>query len=102
MINDSFGRHVGDLVVQSVADGLKNHFGGGESLAHLDGGTFAAMIVGSESYEDAVRLLHDRISAFREHAPGRNPCRLPRADGKLHRLTHEYLSSNLELHRCPR
>jgi len=64
VINDSFGRHVGDLVVQFVADGLKNHFGGGESLAHLDGGTFAAMMVGSESYEDAVRLLHDRISAL--------------------------------------
>jgi diguanylate cyclase (GGDEF)-like protein len=63
VINDSLGRHTGDMVVQCVADGLKQHFGDTESLAHLDGGTFAAMIAGCESYEDAVRLLHDRISA---------------------------------------
>ncbi|HKT72203.1 MAG TPA: EAL domain-containing protein [Steroidobacteraceae bacterium] len=63
VINDSFGRHTGDLIVQCVADALKHNFGDSDSLAHLDGGTFAAMISGRESYEDAVRLLHDRISA---------------------------------------
>ena len=47
-------------------------------------------------------LHHDRVSAFREHAPGRNARRLPRADGKLHRLTHEYLSSDLQMRRRPR
>jgi diguanylate cyclase (GGDEF)-like protein len=63
VINDSFGRHMGDRVVQFVAEGLKHHFGDNESLAHLEGGNFAAMIIGRESYEEAVRLLHDRITA---------------------------------------
>jgi diguanylate cyclase (GGDEF)-like protein len=63
VINDSFGRNMGDLVVQFVADGLKSQFGGTDCLAHLEGGSFAVMIVGRESYESSVRLLHDRISA---------------------------------------
>jgi diguanylate cyclase (GGDEF)-like protein len=62
-INDSFGRHVGDLVVQFVAENLKKHFGDSEPLAHLGGGNFAAMIVGRESYEASVRLLHGRFDA---------------------------------------
>ncbi|MDB6088309.1 MAG: hypothetical protein JWN85_1093 [Gammaproteobacteria bacterium] len=63
VINDSFGRHVGDLVVQFVADGLKSQFGSTDCLAHLEGGTFAIMITGRESYESGVRLLHDRLTA---------------------------------------
>jgi len=63
VINDSFGRHTGDLIIQCVADGLKQHFGDTDSLAHLDGGTFAALIAGREPYEGVVRLLHDRITA---------------------------------------
>jgi diguanylate cyclase (GGDEF)-like protein len=63
VINDSFGRNMGDLVVQFVADGLKSQFGGTGCLAHLEGGNFAVMIIGRESYESSVRLLHDRISA---------------------------------------
>ena len=62
-INDSLGRHVGDRVVQFVADALRRHFGGSEWLAHLDGGNFAAMVLDCESYEEAVRLIHDRITA---------------------------------------
>lgn len=62
-INDSFGRHVGDLVVQFVADHLKTNFVDGETLAHLGGGNFAAMIVGQGSYEASVRLLQDRFDA---------------------------------------
>jgi diguanylate cyclase (GGDEF)-like protein len=64
LINDSLGRHTGDLVVQCVADGLKRQFGDTENLAHLNGGAFAAMITGQQSYEDAVRLLHDHITAM--------------------------------------
>src|SRR5262249_2127009 len=41
VINDSFGRHVGDLVLQHVADRLRGHLRDGELLAHFDGGTFA-------------------------------------------------------------
>jgi diguanylate cyclase (GGDEF)-like protein len=62
-INDSLGRHVGDRVVQSVADALRRNFGGSEWLAHLEGGSFAAMVLECASYEEAVRLIHDRLTA---------------------------------------
>jgi len=62
-INDSLGRHVGDRVVQFAADALRRNFGGSEWLAHLEGGNFAAVVLDCESYEEAVRLIHDRITA---------------------------------------
>ena len=62
-INDSLGRHFGDRVLQSVADALRRNFGGGEWLAHLEGGNFAAAVLDCPSYEEAVRLIHDRITA---------------------------------------
>jgi diguanylate cyclase (GGDEF)-like protein len=62
-INDSLGRHVGDRVLQFVADALRCNFGGSEGLAHLEGGNFAAMVLDCPSYEEAVRLIHDRITA---------------------------------------
>ncbi|MGH8316451.1 MAG: EAL domain-containing response regulator [Steroidobacteraceae bacterium] len=61
-INDSLGRHVGDRVVQFVADALRCNFGGSEWLTHLEGGNFAAMVLDCASYEEAVRLIHDRIT----------------------------------------
>jgi diguanylate cyclase (GGDEF)-like protein len=42
-INDAHGRHVGDRLLQCVAERLKRRFGSGEELAHLGGGTFAAV-----------------------------------------------------------
>jgi len=62
-INDSLGRHVGDRVVQFVADALRRNFGNSEWLAHLEGGNFAAVVLDCASYEEAVRLIHDRITA---------------------------------------
>jgi len=62
VINDSFGRHVGDQVVQFVADSVKNQFDGSDTLAHLDGGNFAIVISGRESYENSVRVLHERLA----------------------------------------
>ena len=61
-INDSFGRHVGDQVVQFVADSVKSQFDGTDSLAHLGGGNFAVVISGRESYENSVRVLHERLA----------------------------------------
>jgi diguanylate cyclase (GGDEF)-like protein len=63
VINDSFGRHVGDQVVQFVANSVKSQFEGTDSLAHLDGGNFAVVISGRESYEDSVRVLHEKLAA---------------------------------------
>ena len=62
VINDSFGRHVGDQVVQFVADSVKSQFAGTECLAHLEGGNFAVVISGQECYEESVRALHERLA----------------------------------------
>lgn len=62
VINDSFGRHVGDQVVQFVADSIKSQFESSDSLAHLDGGNFAIVLSGLESYESSVRVLHERLA----------------------------------------
>src|SRR5580658_138396 len=43
VINDSFGRHTGDRLLQCVADRLKGQFPDSEQLAHLGGGTFVCM-----------------------------------------------------------
>jgi diguanylate cyclase (GGDEF)-like protein len=40
-VNDSFGRHAGDHLLQLVADRLKRRFQDTELLAHFAGGTFA-------------------------------------------------------------
>ena len=67
VINDSYGRHVGDQVVQFVANSVKGQFEGTDSLAHLDGGNFAVVIVGRESYENSVRVLHERLADALSH-----------------------------------
>lgn len=43
VINDSFGRHTGDRLLQCVGDRLKGHYPDSEQLAHLGGGTFVCM-----------------------------------------------------------
>ena len=62
VINDSFGRRTGDLLLQHVADRLKRRFPQTESIAHLGGGTFAVMgEVGGKSGDEM-------LVAAREHA----------------------------------
>src|SRR6266850_3056946 len=58
VINDSFGRHTGDRLLQCVADRLKGHFPDTEQLAHLSGGTFVSMRALPERVEDEDRALH--------------------------------------------
>jgi diguanylate cyclase (GGDEF)-like protein len=43
LINDSFGRRTGDLLLQHVAERLKGRFPQTDHLAHLGGGTFAIL-----------------------------------------------------------
>jgi diguanylate cyclase (GGDEF)-like protein len=47
-VNDSFGRHAGDLLLQCIADRLRQRFGGSERIAHLAGGAFSIVIPPSE------------------------------------------------------
>ncbi len=42
-INVSFGRHVGDRLLQCVAERLKRRFGGADDLGYFGSGTFAAV-----------------------------------------------------------
>jgi diguanylate cyclase (GGDEF)-like protein len=42
-INDAHGRHVGDRLLQSVAERLKRRFGGSNDLAYCGSGTFVAV-----------------------------------------------------------
>ena len=56
VINDSFGRHTGDRLLQCVADRLKGHFPDTEQLAHLGGGTFVSMCALPPRVEDENRI----------------------------------------------
>jgi diguanylate cyclase (GGDEF)-like protein len=70
VINDSFGRHTGDRLLQSVADRLKARFPDTEQLGHLGGGTFVcvhalddrAAVDGRGSHEDITRLFAQSFS----------------------------------------
>jgi diguanylate cyclase (GGDEF)-like protein len=59
-INDSLGRHVGDLLLQRIADRLKRACEETENLAHLGGGTFVA-ICRDASPEGGTKLAQDKI-----------------------------------------
>jgi diguanylate cyclase (GGDEF)-like protein len=61
VINDSFGRHTGDRLLQCVADRLKAHFPDTEQLAHLGGGTFVC-VHARERADTEIRTLHDDIT----------------------------------------
>ena len=65
-INDAFGRHVGDLLLQCVADRVKQQFEGNDNLAYLGGGTFAAVL--RAAGEGAQEKLHDRIASVFQSA----------------------------------
>ncbi len=49
IINDSFGRRTGDLLLQHVADRLKQFYPQTDQIAHFGGGTFALIRAQGES-----------------------------------------------------
>jgi diguanylate cyclase (GGDEF)-like protein len=63
-INDAFGRHSGDLLLQLVADRLKRRFHDTELLGHLSGGTFAVVQPLTEAPQVSVPRLHAEIDAL--------------------------------------
>ena len=63
VINDSFGRHTGDLLLQHVADRLRRHFQDTQLLAQLEGGTFAVALEVQGSPSDALNTLRGHIRA---------------------------------------
>jgi diguanylate cyclase (GGDEF)-like protein len=62
VINDAFGRHTGDRLLQCVADRLKRRFPDTEHLAHLGGGTFVSVSTAPPHTEDEARILHDDLT----------------------------------------
>ena len=60
-INDRYGHDAGDLMLQAIAQRLRNHVRGGDTVARLGGDEFAVLIGGTDaeqqSREIAERLL---------------------------------------------
>jgi diguanylate cyclase (GGDEF)-like protein len=63
VINDSFGRHAGDLLLQHVADRLRRHFPDTEMLAQFGGGTFAVAVDASGDLTDPLSALQGKLAA---------------------------------------
>lgn len=56
-VNDSFGRHVGDLLLQRAADRLKHHLDDDERIGYLGGGTFVLVLPQVETSAESVTSL---------------------------------------------
>ncbi|HET9106185.1 MAG TPA: EAL domain-containing protein [Steroidobacteraceae bacterium] len=63
VINDSFGRHTGDLLLQHVTERLRLRFEQTQLLAHLGGGTFAAALEVTGGSPEALEALRSHIDA---------------------------------------
>ena len=61
-INDSFGRHAGDQLLQQVADRLKRHLDSTELLAHFGGGTFGLIMEADGDEDEAVHWMQERVA----------------------------------------
>ncbi len=53
-VNDTFGRHVGDLLLQRVAEQLKHHLEEDTRVGYLGGGTFVLVLPQDESSPESV------------------------------------------------
>jgi diguanylate cyclase (GGDEF)-like protein/PAS domain S-box-containing protein len=56
-VNDTFGRHAGDLLLQQAADRLKDSVDDHERIAYLGGGTFALVLPQLDTSEENVTAL---------------------------------------------
>jgi diguanylate cyclase (GGDEF)-like protein len=59
-LNDALGRHVGDLLLQCIAERLKGRLGQSEYVAHFGGATFACFLESVDGND--LRQVHGRIS----------------------------------------
>ncbi len=65
VINDSFGRRTGDLLLQHVADRLKRRLPHTEQLAHFGGGTFGiAYDIGNQSSDEWQTRAREQIAVL--------------------------------------
>jgi diguanylate cyclase (GGDEF)-like protein len=64
-VNDSFGRHAGDLLLQAVAKRFKYHIADDERIGYLGGGTFVLVLPQEETSAESVTTLLEN-TVFRE------------------------------------
>jgi PAS domain S-box-containing protein/diguanylate cyclase (GGDEF)-like protein len=61
-VNDTFGRHVGDLLLQRVAEQLKHHLQDDTRVGYLGGGTFVLVLSqDEESVESVTTFLESTV-----------------------------------------
>ena len=61
-VNDTFGRHVGDLLLQRVAEQLKHHLEDDTRVGYLGGGTFVLVLSQDEgSVESVTTFLESTV-----------------------------------------
>jgi len=58
-INDSFGRHFGDLALQGIAERLKKYAVSDEEVGYFGGGTFALLEPPLSTGDDSIRSVLD-------------------------------------------
>jgi diguanylate cyclase (GGDEF)-like protein len=63
VINDSFGRHTGDDLLQHVADRFRRRFHDTERLAQFAGGTFAVIVDETGDPTGIMSTLHGHLAA---------------------------------------
>jgi diguanylate cyclase (GGDEF)-like protein len=59
-INETHGRHVGDHLLQCIAERLRRRFGDGDNLAYFGGGIFVAVF---EEHRHLPNAVHDSATA---------------------------------------
>src|SRR6185503_4809151 len=64
-VNDSFGRHVGDLLLQKVAERVKHQLDDDDRLGYLGGGSFAMVLPLPEASDENATSFLDS-SVFRD------------------------------------
>jgi diguanylate cyclase (GGDEF)-like protein len=68
LTNDSYGRRIGDLLLQHVADRLRGRFRKNEYVAHFGGGTFAIFgDVSSRRGDELLALIRAHAAALFGH-----------------------------------
>lgn len=61
LVNDTFGRNVGDEMLRIAANRLRLHLGNPDRLAYLGGGTFAVALSGSDAEPGGIAQVRNRL-----------------------------------------
>ncbi len=64
LINDSFGRHIGDTLLRHVAERLRRQRPDTDLLAHFGGGTFAMALLGADDIAATAAAVQRTLSAM--------------------------------------